>query len=83
MFLINAEFRFPIWRSLKGVLFFDDGNIYDKPEDLDLFELREVLGVGLRLETPIGPLRLEYGRKLDREPEESKGELFFAIGSAF
>jgi len=83
LLLVNAEFRFPIWRSLKGVLFFDDGNVYAKLEDLDLFELREVLGAGLRLETPIGPLRLEYGRKLDREPEESKGELFFSIGSAF
>jgi outer membrane protein insertion porin family len=83
LLLFNEEFRFPIWRILKGEVFFDAGNVYENPEDLDILDMRVVLGAGLRLETPIGPLRLEYGHKLDREEGESPGELFFAIGSAF
>jgi len=53
------------------------------PDEDGSADLRHVLGTGLRLETPIGPLRLEYGHKLDREDEESSGELFLAIGSPF
>jgi outer membrane protein insertion porin family len=83
MLLLNQEYRFPIWNNLKGVLFYDAGNVYGRPADFDPLDLRHVLGAGLRLEMPIGPLRLEYGRKLDRKEGESSGELFFAIGAAF
>lgn len=83
LLLLNEEFRFPVWRALKGVVFYDAGNVWEDTWDVDPTDLRHVLGAGLRLETPIGPLRLEYGRKLDREDEESSGELFLAIGSAF
>jgi outer membrane protein assembly complex protein YaeT len=82
MLLLNTELRFPLWKSLKASVFYDAGNVYPDLSNIDL-DLRHVLGVGLRLETPIGPLRVEYGAKLDRQDEESKGEVFFAIGSAF
>lgn len=81
--LLNQEYRFPLWRTLKGVVFYDAGNLYETSSDFDPLDLRHVLGAGLRLEMPIGPLRLEYGRKLDRENGESSGELYFAIGAAF
>ena len=83
LFLINQELRFPLRRGLKGLVFYDAGNVYEEAGDLDPFDLRHVLGIGLRLEMPMGPLRLEYGRKLDRENGESSGELFLAIGAAF
>lgn len=83
LLLVNEELRFPIFWRLKGVVFYDAGNVYRRLADADPLDLRHAAGVGLRLETPIGPLRLEYGRKLDREPGESGSELFFAIGSAF
>lgn len=82
-FLVNQEFRYPIWGQLRGVVFYDAGNVYQRVSDTDLTDLRHVLGLGVRLETPIGPVRLEYGRKLDREPDESRGELFLAIGTIF
>jgi len=83
MLLLNEELRFPIRGALKGVVFYDLGNVFEKPSDFKPTDLRHVLGAGLRLETPIGPLRIEYGGKLDREPGESTGELFFSIGAAF
>jgi outer membrane protein insertion porin family len=83
MILFNEELRFPIWRALKGVVFYDAGNVFIEVEDFRPLDLRHVLGTGLRLETPIGPLRVEYGHKLDREEGESAGEIFLAIGSAF
>jgi len=83
LFLINAEFRFPIWRQFQGVLFYDVGNVYTKVSDMSLTDLRHVLGAGVRLVTPIGPFRLEYGRKLDREEGESEGEFYLSIGYPF
>lgn len=83
LFILNGEWRFPIWKRLRGVVFYDAGNVYYALRDLDPTDLRHAAGIGLRLSTPIGPLRLEYGRKLDREAGESSGELFFAIGSLF
>jgi outer membrane translocation and assembly module TamA len=83
LLIANQEFRFPIYRQFRGVLFYDVGNVYPRVQDFDPMEVRNVFGVGLRFDMPLGPLRLEYGRKLDREPGETSGELFFAIGAAF
>jgi len=81
--IYNQEVRFPIWRSLRGVAFYDGGNVFSVPDDLSARDLRSVLGVGLRLNTPIGPLRLDYGRVLDRKEGEDPGALYFSIGQAF
>ncbi len=83
MILLNQELRFPIWRFLNGVVFYDTGNVWSEAEDVDLGELRDVIGAGLRFDTPIGPLRVEYGHKMDREEGESAGRFFFSIGQAF
>jgi outer membrane protein insertion porin family len=83
LLLINQDWSFPIWSSLRGELFFDAGNVYPTIKDFDPTDLRYDAGVGLRLDTPIGPIRIEYGWKLDRQPDESAGELIFAIGTLF
>ncbi len=83
LLLFNEEWHFPIWRSLRGELFLDAGNVYPRLADFDPTDLRSSAGVGLRLDTPIGPIRLEYGWKLDRKADETPGELIFAIGGIF
>jgi len=83
LFLLNQEMRFPIYKALKGVAFYDAGNVFARRSDYDLGDLRHVGGLGLRIDTPVGPLRIEYGRKLDRERGENPGEIFFSIGQAF
>jgi len=83
LFLLNEEVRIPIFESLHGVAFYDAGNVYRTLPDFDPTDLRHVLGAGIRFETPIGPLRAEYGWKLDRMPGEEQGKFFFSIGNAF
>lgn len=85
LLLVNQELRFKLWRQIGAVVFYDAGNIFLDAGDLSLdpSDWRHVLGAGLRYETPIGPLRFEYGRKLDREAGESSGEFFIAIGAPF
>lgn len=79
----NAEIRFPIYGPFGGVAFYDAGANWINEDGFTSEYIREGAGLGLRVETPIGPLRLDYGWKLDRENGESPGEFYFTIGSAF
>ncbi len=81
--LANVEWRVPISGSLGVALFLDSGNTWASLSQMAVDDLRWGAGLGLRFETPVGPLRLEYGWKLDRLPGESKGELFLSFGNPF
>jgi outer membrane protein assembly complex protein YaeT len=81
--LVNQELRFPVWRFLRGVVFYDGGSVVAEPDDFQRRSLRHVLGAGVRFDTPLGPVRLDYGRLLDRQTGEEPGALHFSIGHAF
>jgi len=81
--LFNIELRMRLTRNWGLVFFLDSGNVYPKADDVNIGDLRYAAGTGIRYNTPVGPLRLDYGRKLDREPEESRDEIHFSIGHAF
>jgi outer membrane protein insertion porin family len=82
-FLSNVEFRLRVTPSWRTVLFLDGGNVWVDTGDFDLSDLLFTAGIGLQYNTPVGPIRLDYGHKLDRQPGESRGELHFSIGHAF
>jgi outer membrane protein insertion porin family len=81
--LANLEWRFPIFNLVGGDLFLDGGNVWASARDIRLPDFRWGAGLGVRVETPVGPIRLEYGWKLDRKPGESPGELFLSLGNSF
>lgn len=79
---VSTELRFPIYRILGGVVFIDGGNIWQEYEEIPL-GLRWGVGAGLRIRTPLGSVRLDYGFKINRQEDEPAGSLHFAIGEAF
>ncbi len=81
--LVNLEWRFPVAGVVGGAVFVDGGNVWSRWRDMEGRDLRWGAGLGMRVATPIGPIRLEYGWKLDRREGESAGELFFAFGNPF
>jgi outer membrane protein insertion porin family len=84
--MFNAEIRIPIKWGLGVVTFVDGGNVWQEIEDIDEDRrLRYTTGAGLRYSTPVGPLSIDYGRKLsrDKSSDESHGEVHFSIGHAF
>jgi outer membrane protein assembly factor BamA len=81
--VFNQELRFPIWKSLKGGVFWDAGNVWLTSKDLDLLDLRQSVGLGLRYMFPFGPIRLEYAWVLKPRPGEAKGSFVFGLGHAF
>ena len=75
MALLSAEYRFPIVSKVTGALFADYGGAWSSgfmPENL-----HASVGVGLGLNTPIGPLRLDYGRG------SQGGRVHFRVGGTF
>lgn len=80
----NFEYIFPLAESagLKAVLFFDTGNAWLKEEDF-FDDMRYSVGGGIRWLSPLGPLRLEWGRNLDPIEGENNSELEFSIGRFF
>ena len=75
MALASLEYRFPIVSKVTGALFTDYGGAWSDgfmPE-----KMHGSIGVGLGLNTPIGPLRLDYGRG------SQGGRVHFRVGGTF
>lgn len=83
MILINGELRFRFLKRLGVVLFLDGGNVWVEYPDVQLSDFKYSTGTGIRFNTPVGPLRLDWGYKLNRELGESPSELHFTLGHAF
>jgi len=84
MWVYNVEYRFPFIKDqgVVGLVFFDAGNVF-KEEDNFRLRGRRSIGAGVRWYSPLGPLRLEYGRKLEKRADEEKGCWEFSIGGLF
>jgi outer membrane protein assembly complex protein YaeT len=88
MFNLNMEMRYPLYKTLRGAVFIDSGSIWLKdtqdPED-EKFTLLASAGAGLRWTSPIGPLSLDYGYKLNpaEDDMEDRYRIHFSIGHAF
>lgn len=83
MMVMNGEIRFPLFRGLGMVAFVDSGNVWKEMNEFDIKEIRSTAGGGIRYDTPVGPLRLDVGCKLDRERGEDRCLPHFTLGHAF
>jgi outer membrane protein insertion porin family len=79
----GAELRVDAGRYFSFAAFTDAGNVYPLASDLDLGDVRYTAGVGLRYRSALGPLRVDWGRKLNRRTGESAYRFHFALGYAF
>ncbi len=82
----NLEFLFPLIKEagVMGVLFFDTGDVYDNHESINLGNMRESVGGGIRWYSPMGPMRIEYGHILDPVKDEGEGGKWeFTVGTVF
>ncbi|MGB3942124.1 MAG: outer membrane protein assembly factor BamA [Candidatus Manganitrophaceae bacterium] len=83
MLLLNEELRVALPHSFGLVFFFDHGNIWREYRDIRFSQIKSTTGVGARYDTPVGPVRLDWGYKLNRERDESPWSLHFTLGHAF
>lgn len=84
LLVANLEYTFPIFENIRGAIFYDIGNVWAHASDIASGGFRSSVGVGLRLKTPIGPIRLDFGYGLNYpEGEESNGKFHFSMGRRF
>lgn len=83
LLLGNLEVRLDVTDSFGLAAFSDVGNVYPLVSEIDLGHLRYTAGLGLRYDTAVGPVRIDWGYKLNRRPGESASELHVTIGHAF
>ena len=76
--VFNAEYRFPISDNFQAVVFADWGQAWDYGESIDFEDLKFGRGVGVRFDTPLGAIRLDYGIG-----ESGVGKTYFSIGHTF
>lgn len=80
----SVEYIRPIRDPVKGVLFFDMGQVYADASDWGSFsDPSYALGAGIRINLPIGAVRFEYGYNLNRKQGEPSGTFHFSIGTSF
>jgi outer membrane protein insertion porin family len=81
--VFNTELLIPVFPRFRLALFFDAGNAYGFGTDFDPTDLRYGAGVGIRFFSPLGPMRLDLGYNLDRQPGEKTFQVNFTVGSPF
>jgi len=87
----STELRLPVVGDLGAVIFMDAGNVWPNAWDFRLHDMQYNVGPGLRYNTPIGPLRVDFGYQLnpiegllvEGEPESRRFRVHFSIGHAF
>ena len=99
-FHATVENRTQINKTLQFVTFFDIGNAWqkstvvggrkintpDRHNASNFADLKKGVGIGIRLNTPIGPLRFDYGWPLDPEEkggQKTGGKFYFSFGQTF
>ena len=86
--VLNAEARIPLRGGLGAVAFVDGGNVWRNVSEMDFAQMRGAVGFGLRYRSPVGPIRIDLGFKLDREmlptgQRERPTALHISLGQAF
>ncbi|MBU1194501.1 MAG: outer membrane protein assembly factor BamA [Proteobacteria bacterium] len=79
----NVEARFGIHSNMEFTVFYDIGSVSRAAEYSGSDDFRSSVGCGIRYMTPIGPIGLLYGYKLDRQPGESNSSFHFSMGYTF
>ncbi|RYD60455.1 MAG: hypothetical protein EOP83_19365, partial [Verrucomicrobiaceae bacterium] len=79
----NVEYVHVLFGPVKGVGFIDAGSLSAINEGLNFDSAELAAGLGIRIDLPVGPIRLEYGQNLTKDENESSGIWHFAIGAAF
>jgi outer membrane protein assembly complex protein YaeT len=91
MMEVSTEVRFAVRGKIGAVLFVDGGNVWADPWEVQVNKLRWAAGPGIRYDTPIGPMRVDFGIQLnpieglvlEGDPENRRWRVHFSIGQAF
>jgi len=80
----SFEWRPNLFKKFSAAMFLDYGNVWREWNGFDLTDLHYAIGAGLRYDTLVGPLRIDFGWKVNKQEEDRDNyEIHFSIGQAF
>jgi len=79
----TIEWTFPIIEKARGAVFYDTGFVNTSSWAFGFNHIASDIGVGIRLDLPIGPLRLDYGYPIQRDGYNGGGHFNFNVGYQF
>ncbi|HMP77261.1 MAG TPA: outer membrane protein assembly factor BamA [Kiritimatiellia bacterium] len=81
----TAEYTIPVFERLRFATFYDIGYVYDESYEWDFSQYNSDWGIGIRLDFPGFPLRLDYAWPLETDPDDTRksGRFQFTIGYSF
>ncbi len=80
----TCEFTYPLFKMIKVAAFYDFGNVWEKLGDFANGDFKYSAGLGVRVKTPMGPVKLDYGYPLKvAAGEEEKGRFHFSMTRGF
>ena len=77
------EWTFPIIEKARGAVFYDMGFVNSSAWSFGFNHMASDIGIGIRLDLPIGPLRLDYGYPVMRDGYNGGGHFNFNVGYQF
>src|SRR6266481_6038249 len=83
MWRTTVEWTFPIIEKARGAIFYDTGFVNSSEWSFGFNHIASDIGIGLRLDLPIGPLRLDYGYPIQRDGYNGGGHFNFNVGYQF
>jgi outer membrane protein insertion porin family len=86
LFIVNSEARFPIplKQGLGGAIFYDGGNVYSNINFRQFTnDFTHSVGIGLRYQTPVGPVRFDVGYRITNVPGVNSAQYFVTLGQSF
>ena len=81
--VLSLEWRFPLWRWVSGAVFIDAGTVTPEVSDLSFSAFKSGAGGGLRVATPVGPIRLDAAYALQPIPGEDRFQFYLTVGFPF
>jgi len=79
----TIEFTVPIVAKARAAIFYDTGFVHSDAWDFGTNHVASDIGVGVRLDLPIGPLRIDYGIPLQKDGNTGSGKFNFNVGYQF
>jgi outer membrane protein insertion porin family len=80
---LTVEYTFPLIQKARGAVFYDTGFVNSDAWSFGFNHIASDVGIGLRLDLPIGPLRLDYGYPIQRDGYHGGGHFNFNVGYQF
>ena len=79
----TVEYTFPLVEKARGAVFYDAGYVNSGAYNFGPSRMASDIGIGIRLDLPVGPLRIDYGYPLQKAGTHGGGKFNFNVGYQF